>query len=72
VGIAVREHEKPGGRPPLATLRGSELQQRSAAHQFGLSLKFATAKLERATNDRTQGRERQAERGGDFNDPPRF
>jgi single-strand DNA-binding protein len=44
------------------------------ADEVGASLKFATAKVERATerttNDRTQGRERQAERGGDFNDPP--
>ena len=36
----------------------------------------ATAKVERATErsqgDRTQGRERQAERGGDFNDAPPF
>jgi hypothetical protein len=41
-----------------------------------VSLKFVTAKLkratERATDDRTQGRERQAERGGDFNDQPPF
>jgi predicted DNA-binding protein (UPF0251 family) len=54
--------------------KGSELQQRSAAHQFGVSRKFATAKVERTTeraaNDRSQGRERQAERGGDFNDQP--
>jgi hypothetical protein len=41
----------------------------------GASLKFATAKLERATaratSDRTQGRERRRN-GGDFNDPPPF
>jgi single-strand DNA-binding protein len=46
------------------------------ADEVGASLKFATAKVERAssrgTGDRTQGRERQAERGGDFNDPPPF
>jgi hypothetical protein len=52
----------------------SELQQRSAAHQFGVSRKFATAKVERATergpSDRSQGRERQAERGGDVSDQP--
>jgi hypothetical protein len=42
----------------------------------GASLKFATAKVERATergsSDRSQGRERQAERGGDFSDQPPF
>jgi single-strand DNA-binding protein len=45
------------------------------ADEVGASLKFATAKVERASSrsgDRTQGRERQAERGGDFNDPPPF
>ena len=40
------------------------------------SLNWATAKVERATErnqgDRTQGRERQAERGGDFSDQPPF
>ena len=43
------------------------------ADEVGASLKWATAKVERAseraTSDRTQGRERQAERG-DFNEPP--
>jgi single-strand DNA-binding protein len=46
------------------------------ADEVGASLKFATAKVERTSQrgdgDRTQGRERQAERGGDFNDPPPF
>jgi hypothetical protein len=28
--------------------------------------------LERGNGDRTGGRQRQAERGGDFNDPPPF
>src|SRR5215213_1056079 len=41
------------------------------ADEVGASLKFATAKVERTsqrtTSDRAQGRERQAERGGDFN-----
>jgi single-strand DNA-binding protein len=45
------------------------------ADEVGASLKFATAKVERANQrgggDRTQGRERQAERG-DFNEPPPF
>jgi single-strand DNA-binding protein len=46
------------------------------ADEVGASLKWATAKVERATerttSDRSQGRERQAERGGDFNEPPPF
>jgi single-stranded DNA-binding protein len=46
------------------------------ADEVGASLKFATAKVERATergtSDRSQARERQAERGGDFNDQPPF
>ena len=45
------------------------------ADEVGASLKFATAKVERASQrgngDRTQGRERQTERG-DFNEPPPF
>jgi single-strand DNA-binding protein len=45
------------------------------ADEVGASLKWATAKVERtterATSDRAQGRERQAERG-DFNDPAPF
>jgi single-strand DNA-binding protein len=46
------------------------------ADEVGASLKFATAKVDRASQrgsgDRAQARERQAERGGDFNDPPPF
>jgi single-strand DNA-binding protein len=46
------------------------------ADEVGASLKFATAKVERATErgqgDRSQGRERQTERSGDFNDGPPF
>jgi hypothetical protein len=42
------------------------------ADEVGVSLKWATAKVERASQrgngDRAQGWERQAERGGDFND----
>jgi single-strand DNA-binding protein len=45
------------------------------ADEVGASLKWATAKVERtterATSDRAQGRERQAERG-DFSDPAPF
>src|SRR5512133_2471105 len=44
------------------------------ADEVGASLKWATAKVERSSQrgngDRAQGRERQAERGGDFNDQP--
>jgi single-strand DNA-binding protein len=45
------------------------------ADEVGASLKWATAKVDRAASrsaGRTNGRERQAERGGDFNDPPPF
>ena len=46
------------------------------ADEVGASLKFATAKVERAndrtTSDRTQARERQTKRGGAFNDAPPF
>jgi single-strand DNA-binding protein len=46
------------------------------ADEVGASLKWATAKVERTSQrgngDRTQGRERAAERGGDFNDPAPF
>jgi single-stranded DNA-binding protein len=44
------------------------------ADEVGASLKWATAKVERTSQrgngERSQARERQAERGGDFNDPP--
>jgi single-strand DNA-binding protein len=44
--------------------------------EVGASLKWATAKVERTSQrgngDRSQSRERQAERGGDFNDSPPF
>jgi hypothetical protein len=46
------------------------------ADEVGASLKFVTAKVERAsqrgTGDRALARERPAERGGDFNHPPPF
>jgi len=46
------------------------------ADEVGVSLKWATAKAERTSQrdngDRTQGRERQSERGSDFNEPPPF
>jgi len=46
------------------------------ADEVGASLKWATAKVERTSQrgngDRTQARERQAERGGDFNDAHRL
>jgi single-strand DNA-binding protein len=44
------------------------------ADEVGASLKRATAKVERTSQrgngDRAQSRERQAERGGDFDDAP--
>jgi single-stranded DNA-binding protein len=44
------------------------------ADEVGASLKWVTAKVERSSQrgngQRDQGRERAAERGGDFNDPP--
>ena len=53
------------------------LRQRSLeADEVGASLKWATAKVEwtsqRGNGQRDQGPERQAERGGDFNDAPPF
>jgi single-strand DNA-binding protein len=46
------------------------------ADEVGASLKWATAKVERTSQrgdgERAQGRERQAERGGDFNDVAPF
>jgi single-stranded DNA-binding protein len=46
------------------------------ADEVGASLKWATVKVERTASrgngERTQGRERQAERGGDFNEAPPF
>jgi single-strand DNA-binding protein len=46
------------------------------ADEVGASLKFATAKVERTSErgngERSGGRQRQAERGGDFDDAPPF
>ena len=46
------------------------------ADEVGASLKWATAKVERSSQrgngERSSGRQRQAERGGDFSDPPPF
>jgi len=68
------------GRLRQRTWETPEGDKRSVAEieadEIGASLKFAITKVERATErsqgDRTQGRERQAERGGDFNDAPPF
>jgi single-strand DNA-binding protein len=61
-----RTWETPEGERSVAEIEADEV---------GASLKFATAKVERANQcgngDRTTGRERQAERG-DFNEPPPF
>jgi len=63
-----RSWETPEGDKPSVT----EIE----ADEVGASLKWATAKVERTSQrgngDRTQARERQAERGGDFNDAPPF
>jgi single-strand DNA-binding protein len=70
-----------GHRPPApAQLGDPEGEKRSVteleADEVGASLKWVTAKVERTSQrgngDRSSGRERQAERGGDFNDPPPF
>jgi hypothetical protein len=46
------------------------------ADEVGASLRWATAKVERASErrhgDRSQSREHQPERGGDVNDQPPF
>jgi single-strand DNA-binding protein len=46
------------------------------ADEVGASLKWATAKVERSNSrgngERSSGRQRQAERGGDFDDPAPF
>jgi single-strand DNA-binding protein len=68
------------GRLRQRTWETAEGDKRSVteieADEVGASLKWATAKVERTSQrgngDRTQGRERQAERGGDFNDQPPF
>jgi single stranded DNA-binding protein len=68
------------GRLRQRTWETPEGEKRSVAEieadEVGASLKFATAKVERtnerATRDRAQGRERQAERGSDYNEPPPF
>jgi hypothetical protein len=58
---------RPGGQRVLTEIEADEV---------GASLKWATAKVERSSQrgngERAEGRERQDERGGDFNDPPPF
>ena len=68
------------GRLRQRTWETAEGEKRSVteleADEVGASLKFATAKVERTSQrgngERGQGQQRQAERGGDFNDPPPF
>jgi single-strand DNA-binding protein len=68
------------GRLRQRTWETPEGEKRSVAEieadEVGASLKWATAKVERTSqrgNDEpSSGRERQAERGGDFNDQPPF
>jgi hypothetical protein len=66
-GDRVDDHGPP---PPGAQV--TELE----ADEVGASLKWATAKVERTSQrgngERTSGRERATERGGDFNDPAPF
>jgi single-strand DNA-binding protein len=67
-----------GGPVPRSAWETPEGDKRSVtdleADEVGASLKWATAKVERTSQrgngERAQGRERQAERGGDFNDAP--
>ena len=70
-----------GHRPAApAQLGNPEGDKRSVteleADEVGASLKWATAKVERTSqrgnDERSQGRERAAERGGDFSDPAPF
>jgi single-stranded DNA-binding protein len=70
-----------GDRPAAAAQLGDpEGEKRSVteleADEVGASLKWATAKVERSSQrgngERSSGRERQAERGGGFNDAPPF
>jgi single-strand DNA-binding protein len=70
-----------GHRPAApAQLGDPEGEKRSAteleADEVGASLEWATAKVERTSSrgngERSSGRERQAERGGDFNNGPPF
>jgi single-stranded DNA-binding protein len=68
---------RPAPAPP-AQLGDPEGEKRSVteieADEVGASLKWATAKvdrtLEHAQSNRSQARERSAERGGHFNEPP--
>jgi hypothetical protein len=61
---------------PCRTLTAWRHWSQHGSDEVGASLKWATAKVERTSQrgngTRSQGRERQAERGGDFNDPPPF
>jgi single-strand DNA-binding protein len=70
-----------GSWSPAGCTRGlgdSRREKRSVteleADEIGASLKWAIAKVERVSQrgngERSSGRERQAERGGDFNDTP--
>jgi single-strand DNA-binding protein len=66
------------GRLPQRSWETPESDKRSVteleADEVGASLKWATAKVERTSQrsngERSAGRQRQPERGGDFDDPP--
>ncbi len=68
------------GRLRTRSFETSEGEKRSVteidADEVGASLKWATAKVERTSQrgngERAQGRQREAERGSDFNDAPPF
>jgi single-strand DNA-binding protein len=73
VMVTGRLHQRSWGETPEGDKRSvTEIE----ADEVGASLKWATAKVERSSQrgngERSSGRERQAERGGDFNDAPPF
>jgi hypothetical protein len=69
---------KPPNLPeqPVGVIRQNSWSASSRPVRAGTSPAGATAKVERSSQrgngERNQGRERQAERGGDFNDPAPF
>jgi hypothetical protein len=83
MAMPCRDHRSAGSAHTLTALPQARNRALGLANrvlceleEVGASLKWATAKVERASQrgngDRAQGRERAAERGGDFNDPPPF
>ena len=73
LGLALQSGQPRSWETPEGDKRSvTELE----ADEVGASLKWATAKVERSSQrgngDRSSGRQRQAERGGDFNEPTPF